>query len=122
MIRQLNVAELAKLPKARKKLKRRNSWTVDEARNFLETSRSDDDLLYPLSVLIVVLGLRKGETLGLIWPEGDDSWPTAGDDGAELRWSGSSSGLAGTRSLTSTSSRRTAAPTRCRCRRSASRP
>src|SRR5262249_37082910 len=30
-----NVAELVKLPKARKKLKRRNSWTVDEARKFL---------------------------------------------------------------------------------------
>jgi hypothetical protein len=52
-----NVAELAKLPKARKKLKRRSSWTVDEARKFLETSRSDDPL-YPLWMLIVVLGLR----------------------------------------------------------------
>ena len=66
------------------KLRRRSSWTVDEARKFLETSRSDDDPLYPLWVLIVVLGLRKGEALGLIWPEDDDAWPAAGDDGAEL--------------------------------------
>jgi hypothetical protein len=29
-----NVAELAKLPRARKKLRRRSSWTVEEARKF----------------------------------------------------------------------------------------
>lgn len=61
-----NVAELTKLPRARKKSRRRNSWTVDEARRFLESSLSDDDPLYPLWVLILVLGLRKGEALGLI--------------------------------------------------------
>jgi integrase len=61
-----NVAELVKLPKARKRLKRRNSWTVDEARKFLESSRNGGDPLYPLWVLILVLGLRKGEALGLI--------------------------------------------------------
>ena len=61
-----NVAELIKLPKTRKKLKRRNSWTVDEARKFLEWSRNENDQLYPLWVLILVLGLRKGEALGLI--------------------------------------------------------
>lgn len=38
-----NVAELATLPRARKKLRRRNSWTVDEARKFLESSRNEDD-------------------------------------------------------------------------------
>ena len=31
-----NVAELVTLPRARKTLQRRNSWTVDEARRFLE--------------------------------------------------------------------------------------
>lgn len=62
-----NVAELVKLPKARKKIKRRNAWTVDEARKFLESSLRDGDPLYPLWVLILVLGLRKGEALGLIW-------------------------------------------------------
>lgn len=78
-----NVAELAKLPKARKKLRRRNSWTVEEARKFLESSRREGDPLYPLWVLIIVLGLRKGEALGLIWPEGDDEWPRD-DDSAEI--------------------------------------
>ncbi len=69
-----NVAELVKLPKARKKLRRRSSWTVDEARKFLESSRNDDDPLYPLWVLILVLGLRKGEALGLVWPDDDGDW------------------------------------------------
>jgi integrase len=63
-----NVAELVTLPAARKQLKRGSSWTVDEARKFLESSRRENDPLYPLWVLILVLGLRKGEALGLIWP------------------------------------------------------
>jgi hypothetical protein len=31
-----------------------------------------------------VLGLRKGEALGLIWPEDDDDWPSADEDSAEI--------------------------------------
>lgn len=69
-----NVAELTTLPKARKKSRRKNSWTVDEARKFLECSRNEDDPLYPLWVLIIVLGMRKGEALGLIEPEGESWW------------------------------------------------
>ena len=61
-----NVAELVTLPKARKKLQRRNSWTVDEARRFLESSRRDNDPLYALWVLILVMGLRRGEAMGLV--------------------------------------------------------
>ena len=61
-----NVAELATLPKSRKTLQRRNSWTVDEARRFLESAREDNDPLYGLWVLILVLGLRRGEGLGLV--------------------------------------------------------
>lgn len=68
-----NVAEIVKLPKARKKLTRRSSWTVGEARAFLESSRNGDDPLYPLWVLILVLGLRKGEALGLIWEAVDSA-------------------------------------------------
>jgi integrase len=79
-----NVAELVTLPKARKKLRRRDSWTADEARKFLESSRLEGDPLYPLWVLIVVLGLRKGEALGLTWPDGDGDWPAAADDLAEI--------------------------------------
>ena len=69
-----NVAELVTLPKARKKNRRKNSWTVAEARKFLECSRNENDPLYPLWVLIIVLGMRKGEALGQIWPE-DETWP-----------------------------------------------
>jgi integrase len=38
-----------------------------EARQFLESSRSAGDTLYAAYVLILVLGLRKGEVLGLTW-------------------------------------------------------
>jgi integrase len=80
-----NVAELVTLPKARKKNRRKNSWTVDEARKFLECSRNEDDPLYPLWVLILVLGLRKGEALGLIDP--DDDWCTDEDVAViDLEW------------------------------------
>ncbi len=62
-----NVAPMAKLPAARKTTRRGQSWDVDEARRFLESAYSDRDPLYPLWVLILVLGLRKGEAQGLIW-------------------------------------------------------
>lgn len=81
-----NVAELVTLPRARKKNRRRNSWTVDEARKFLECSRNENDQLYPLWVLILVLGLWKGEALGLIEP--DDGWQFTDEDTAviDLEW------------------------------------
>ncbi|MGH3675833.1 MAG: site-specific integrase [Mycobacterium sp.] len=71
-----NVAGLVKLPPARKH--RRQAWTVDEARQFLESARADGDPLYTAYVLILVLGLRKGEELGLRWE------PDVNLDGAEL--------------------------------------
>jgi integrase len=43
------------------------SWTADQARQFLESARHDDDVFYPAYVLVLVLGLRKGELLGLTW-------------------------------------------------------
>jgi integrase len=42
-------------------------WTSEEARRFLESARSDSDRLYAAYVLVLVLGLRKGEVLGLAW-------------------------------------------------------
>jgi integrase len=42
-------------------------WTAEEARQFLESSRREDDPLYAAYVLILVLGLRKGEVIGLTW-------------------------------------------------------
>jgi integrase len=48
-------------------LARGQSWDAEEARRFLESAYSDRDPPYPLWVLILVLGLRKGEAQGLIW-------------------------------------------------------
>ena len=64
-----NVAALATLPSARTKTPQRQrvTWTVDEARRFLEHVREADDPLYAAYVLILVLGLRRGEVLGLTW-------------------------------------------------------
>jgi integrase len=41
--------------------------TADEARRFLESAKRDRDPLYAAYVLILVLGLRKGEVIGLPW-------------------------------------------------------
>jgi integrase len=62
-----NVASMVTLPASRKATRRRQSWNVEEARRFLESAYADRDPLYPLWVLILVLGLRKGEAQGLIW-------------------------------------------------------
>jgi integrase len=43
------------------------AWTSEEARRFLESAHSDSDPLYAAYVLVLVLGLRKGEVLGLAW-------------------------------------------------------
>ncbi|HZA31520.1 MAG TPA: hypothetical protein VE462_08395 [Propionibacteriaceae bacterium] len=42
-------------------------WSSEEARRFLESARADRDVMYAAYVLILVLGLRKGEVLGLRW-------------------------------------------------------
>ncbi|WP_042408811.1 site-specific integrase [Streptacidiphilus carbonis] len=60
-----NVAALVKVRSARKK--QRHPWSVEEARAFLESARRDRDPLYPAYVLILVLGLRRGEILGMGW-------------------------------------------------------
>ncbi len=60
-----NVAALVKAPTLRpRKVK---AWTSEEARRFLESARHDNDTLYAAFVLVLVLGLRKGEVLGLTW-------------------------------------------------------
>lgn len=60
-----NVAELVTVPRQRKR--RVLPWTSEEARRFLESARSHGDPMYAAYVLVVVLGLRKGEVLGLRW-------------------------------------------------------
>src|ERR1022692_4374727 len=62
-----NAAAIVKLPTPRKR--ERRWWSVEEARKFLESARTDGDPLYAAYVLILVLGLRRGEVLGLTWPD-----------------------------------------------------
>ncbi len=64
-----NVAGLVRVPVPRSR--RPKVWSVDEARKFLESSRDDDDPLYAGYVLMLVLGLRRGELLGLAWEDVD---------------------------------------------------
>ena len=64
-----NVAALVRVPKSRPR--KEKAWSVEEARRFLESARADDDPLYAGYVLILVLGMRRGEALGLGWAEVD---------------------------------------------------
>ena len=64
-----NPAAVVRLPAPRSRKRR---WrTVDEARRFLESTRRHNEPLYAAFVLILVLGLRKGEVLGLTWDLAD---------------------------------------------------
>ena len=62
-----NVASLAKVPSPPKRRRKGSSWSVEEASRFLESALADHDPLYAGYVLTLVLGLRKGEVLGLPW-------------------------------------------------------
>ena len=64
-----NVAQFVTLPSVRKK--KRKAWTTDEVRIFLESARSARDAMFAAYVLAVILGLRKGEILGLTWSDLD---------------------------------------------------
>ncbi|HEX6498051.1 MAG TPA: hypothetical protein VF054_03360 [Micromonosporaceae bacterium] len=64
-----NPAALVRVAKPRPR--KAKPWTVDEVRQFLESARGDHDPLYAAYVLILVLGLRRGEVLGLRWEDVD---------------------------------------------------
>ena len=64
-----NVAALVRVPVPR--ARKPAVWTVDQARQFLESARMDADPLYAGYVLMLVLGLRRGELLGLSWDDVD---------------------------------------------------
>jgi integrase len=72
-IKNASIADLAQSevltevprPRARRTL----VWTVDQSRQFLENARDDNDAYYVAYVLMLVLGLRRGEVLGLGWEE-----------------------------------------------------
>jgi integrase len=60
-----NVAKLVTVPKPRRR--KIKPWSVPEAGRFLEQAAEQDDPLYAAWVLVLVLGLRRGEVLGLTW-------------------------------------------------------
>jgi integrase len=60
-----NVAELVTAPRQRKR--RVVPWSGEDARRFLESARTDGDAMYAAYLLVLVLGLRQGEVLGLRW-------------------------------------------------------
>jgi integrase len=55
-------------PRQRRK---RQAWTVDDARWFLESAWHARQTLSAAFVLVFVLGLRRGEVLGLAWDQVD---------------------------------------------------
>jgi integrase len=62
-----NPAAVIRLPSWSNPGRKIRPWTSDEARQFLESARSESDGLYAAYVLLLVLGLRKGGLLGLAW-------------------------------------------------------
>jgi integrase len=60
-----NVASLVQVPTPPRRRRKGSAWSVEEASRFLESARYDGDPLYAAYVLTLVLGLRKGEVLGL---------------------------------------------------------
>jgi integrase len=64
-----NPVTAVKMAKRRepKQRRARQAWTVDDARWFLESAWHAGEALYAAFVLVLVLGLRKGEVLGLTW-------------------------------------------------------
>ena len=64
-----NAASVIRLPTSRRA--KRVPSSVDEARAFLESARHDDDPLYAAYGVVLVLGLRRGEALGLTWDDID---------------------------------------------------
>ncbi|MEU2901696.1 site-specific integrase [Streptomyces globisporus] len=60
-----NVASLVKVPKPRRR--RIRPWSAAEASLFLADAAARDDHLFAAWVLVLTLGLRRGEVLGLTW-------------------------------------------------------
>ncbi|MFE1253421.1 site-specific integrase [Streptomyces fungicidicus] len=64
-----NVASLVKVPKPRRR--RIKPWSVAEAGQFLTDAAAREDHLFAAWVLVLCLGLRRGEVLGLTWKSVD---------------------------------------------------
>jgi integrase len=70
-----DVASLVKVPKPRRR--RIKPWSVAEAGRFLADGLGREDPLFAAWVLVLCLGLRRGEVLGL-------TWKSVGFDSGEL--------------------------------------
>ncbi|MGW4143099.1 site-specific integrase [Streptomyces mirabilis] len=64
-----NVASLVTVPKPRRR--RIKPWSVVEASQFLADAAARDDHLFAAWMLVLCLGLRRGEVLGLTWKSVD---------------------------------------------------
>jgi integrase len=64
-----NVASLVKVPKPRRR--RIKPWSVAEAGQFLADAAAREDHLFAAWALVLCLGLRRGEVLGLTWKSVD---------------------------------------------------
>lgn len=64
-----NAAAMVRLPVPRSR--RVRAWSVAEVCQFLESARVYGDPLYAAYVLMLILGLRRGEALGLLWANVD---------------------------------------------------
>ncbi|MFJ8310109.1 MULTISPECIES: tyrosine-type recombinase/integrase [unclassified Streptomyces] len=64
-----NVAALVKVPKPRRR--RIKPWSVAEAGQFLADAAARDDHLFAAWMLVLCLGMRRGEVLGLTWKSVD---------------------------------------------------
>src|SRR5947209_17781761 len=65
-----NPAAAAKVPSARRRTRKVQAWSSEEARQLLDSARAEGAPFYAGYSLVLALGLRKGEVLVLVW---DDS-------------------------------------------------
>lgn len=64
-----NVAGMVRMPVPRSE--KQTVWSVDDVRAFLEASLNARDSFHAAYILMLVLGLRRGELLGLAWEDVD---------------------------------------------------
>jgi integrase len=66
-----NPADAADPPRVDQNAGGAHAWDAATLRQFLDTSRAEEDRLYPLWVLLATTGMRRGEALGLRWNDVD---------------------------------------------------